>query len=33
MKQSLAKIKKNLPQYDFIIGGDLNGKLEYGFKI
>lgn len=33
MKSSIEKIKKHFPEYELIIGGDLNGDLEFGFQI
>lgn len=31
MKDSLGKLKQYFPEYEVIVGGDINGNLEYGF--
>lgn len=33
MKESITKLRKYFPEYEIIIGGDLNGDLDYGFQI
>lgn len=33
MKQSIMKLKQYFPEYEIIIGGDINGPMEFGFQV
>ena len=33
MKKSIEKVRRVLPEYEIIIGGDINGPLEFGFQL